>query len=118
MRLVAEACLYVRLDFHGGLLRVRWLSLGSGDRFDRLTFHRHAFSLLADIDSADLLAGTRRTTSELPEPHTPPDALAPCGGVAAGGGYSERSRSGEGLVGQAWVQTVCAAVARTEALAG
>jgi hypothetical protein len=92
--------------------------VGSGDRFDRLTFHRHAFSLLADTDSADRLAGTWRTTSELPEPQTPPDALAPCGGVAAGGRCSDRSRSGERLIGQAWVQTVCALVPRTQALAG
>jgi hypothetical protein len=91
---------------------------GSGGRFDRLTFYRHAFSLPADVGSADRLAATRRTTAELRTLQTPPDALARCGGVAAGGRCSDRSRSGERLIGQAWVQTVCAVVARTHALAG
>jgi hypothetical protein len=92
--------------------------VGSGDRFDRLTFHRHAFSLLADIDPDDRLAGTRRSIPELPRPQNPPDALAPCGDVAANGECSDRSRSGERLIGQAWMQAVCAAVPRTQALAG
>jgi hypothetical protein len=90
---------------------------GSGGRFDRLTFYRHAFSLPADVGSADRLAATRRTTAELRTLQTRRMLSHRAAGWQQAAGV-RTAPSGERLVGQAWVQTVCAAVARTHALAG